>query len=533
MFTVFSAFRNVIRHKRRGIISCVLLFVCLSVITGALFSENYYDRYIAEVTEEYSRKVKVQFRDDLQFWGKSLDMDHVIKSEYKYEKTEEEHEAEIARMEQYRHPYSFTREMFERLSEFSEVAESSLVYLDYVYRYDGDVKRFTEMMGAMMAEVNTVRTAEGDKKIDENPIKLSYSGVCHPFCVIGGDMTEFCEFISEEYFKFRWKWGMLEGTEPGSGECVITKYAAEELGKQVGDPFELYDSSGNQIGTLKISGIMQIYAAEQLDSEKVHLIVNRPAALNGTLFGFDRIPSYGTPYGRGISDEITDGIKAANPGYGIGGQSLLYLLHTDFDTAYSLYDGEDFEEHHQFNNYMASYRLTSGEHKEAFTEYLQENMGSGYDEEFEARSYDRTIHKKTEAPGHVYHSFGTLIRYGTAFFFIILLIVVLVNIRERGYEIGILYASGVSSGRILFQFGAENGIIAGTAALLSAFGGVIGVKAGELNYYFLAHEQLSYRVPPEWVLVFLATVCAAFLVSAGITTVYLLVNNPAKILRER
>jgi len=515
MFTLYNALRGVMRHKRRGIISCLLVFSALSAVISVLFIKSYYDNQIISANEEFSSKVRVIFRTDLQY--NNNENNGVRYIDMRSRSLGWDYDEVMAYMSQYDHPYPFTREQFEAAAEADCVADWSLSYMTHGYRFDSTNTDHYQYMYDMGVSTDRV-----------------YTGISTTFNIAGGEMTDILAFLSDNSGKYRWRYGMIEGTKPSAGECVITQYTAKEFGKQVGDMFELYDAYGSPAASLKISGIMMIYAVEsEYDHENDLVPLNDVKSLEF----YRSLPDYGTPYDRLFPDREYIELQERREGNLFVTSSFLYLIHTDFDTAYELWGDEetdpDFVNRHHFNNFMATYDLTSPEEIESFEAHVRETVDSEYMDQFEVTPYNATIYKKTMYPSEMFEAVKEVVPYGMGFSLFVVLITVLVSIRERGYDIGVMYSQGISRRQIVLQYALENTILAGVSTLLSAAGGWPMLYLVRMERYYMMYEDFRYYVPPEWVLVFLATVCAAFLVSAGITTVYLLVNNPAKILRER
>ena len=513
MFTLLNALRGVMRHKRRGIISCLLIFVALSVVISVFYVKTYYNNLICSVADEFSSKVYMTFRTDLQYDNnKERGFRHI-----KYSSIGGDLEEALAYMSQYDHPYPFTREQFDSAAEAEYVEDYSLSYMTHGYRFDSTNEEHYQSM----YDMGVSRDRE-------------YTGISTVFSIAGGDMNDICTFFSEQSGSRRWRYGMIEGEKPAAGECVITQYAAEEFGKKVGDMFELYDVYGNYVTSLKISGIMMMYAVETIYDHENELV---PLNSLGTLQNYQFFPRYGTPYDRVFPDKEYILLKELNEGNLFVTSSFLYLINTDFDTAYYLWGDEetdpDFENRHHFNNYMATYQLSSPEDIEPFEAYIRETIDSEYIDEFEVTPYNATLYKKTLQPGEMIEAVQTAVPYGLGFTLFIMLITSLVSIRERGYEIGVMYSQGIKIRQIIVQYALENTILVGVSALLSAIGAYPMLYLVKMSYNYMSYEDFVYYVPVEWIFVVLLSAAAAFLLSAVITSVYLLFNNPAKILRDR
>ena len=67
MYKLQTTMLSIRRHKRRYLISCLLLTSVISVIFCGCFYRNYSQAEYSRVSERYTGRCRIAFRDELQY----------------------------------------------------------------------------------------------------------------------------------------------------------------------------------------------------------------------------------------------------------------------------------------------------------------------------------------------------------------------------------------------------------------------------------------------------------------------------------
>ena len=145
---------GIYRHKRRNILSCLLLIAVLSVTFCGFSYKSFAEEQKEAVAERYANRYRVAFRNELQF-----DPEHPSRSalDTRMNGTSRTNGVpdvyfEPAVMMEYNHPYPATAEMFASLGAAAECRDYSLAYAETAYGFSENVpERIQEMLNAIYA----------------------------------------------------------------------------------------------------------------------------------------------------------------------------------------------------------------------------------------------------------------------------------------------------------------------------------------------------------------------------------------------
>ena len=213
MYKLKTILLSIYRHKRRNIISCLLLFSVMSVVFCSFFYQNYAKEECENVSDRYTDRCYISFRDELQY---NPEYPHHSALDIRLNGTSSTDgvpdvffDANI--MEEYNHPYPASLELFQNLGNSEYCAHYEIAYADNAYG-------FAEVLPDWMQEnLNKIYSSHGDIAA---PDKILTEHI-----VVGGSMEAFTGIAREATSGYLYDFILQEGSEePGPGECVITDF---------------------------------------------------------------------------------------------------------------------------------------------------------------------------------------------------------------------------------------------------------------------------------------------------------------------
>lgn len=511
MYLIQNAFKNLLRHKKRYITTGVLLLAAFSVVTCAVFHYYTLGRIDKAYFNEYMPWVSIRFRNDLQYDKTNPNIDsESLQGEFDHET-----------MAEYNHPYPLTKEAFEKLAQSELVEDFEFAYMEAAYQ--NAANEMYEALYAMMTEGLSQEEIEEYEKESEDDRYLYTE-----FYVCGGEPKAFVKtqnipsYNTTGTYRFR----LVNGEMYGKGECIVSQTYAQYNNVSVGDTLELYDLSGeNVVFSAEISGIYVLESAWNYPNGQFRVVIE---------YGKDLLLTPGTPYDRSVGS-FNRKIYGDHPPK-VRRESVKNIVFTDFDTAYCLYGDEEtdpyFAERHHFNKYLAWYRLKSYDDFEEFTTFFQSTgLNSEYDGEFETYNAERIYEQYSH--NYVSHKEDSVlyIKYVSLIGMFILLLAVLINIRERGREIGVMVSLGIPLRNIALTMGLECAVITGIAAVVSGGTAYFIHKLTESQHIGVKSFALPYELTPLWGVVIATSALLAFVMGWGITMLYMKLQKPAKLVK--
>ena len=527
MYKLKMVLSGLVRHRRRNIISCLLLAAVLSVAFCGFFYRSCALKQRIGVSERYSDRYRIAFRNELQYspehpgWS-ALDMrvngtsvtDGVPDIFF-----------DPDAMSAYDHPYPATAEMFDALGSLPECRDAAVAYAETAYGFSEDLPADIQ---------NSLNGYYSRMEGHDVPTKIMTEHI-----VVGGELGAFTGIAREISSRCLFDFVLKEGTEPGRGECVITDFYAQVYGKGVGDSLPLCDMHGEPVAELRISGIYGVYSTELY--EFVNPDVPRSGRhLTGADFfeDFGGRPDTGTPFDRLCEDaDAQEYIRTHyRDTYYYISEAMLGVIHTDFETAYTLYGttetDADFAARHHINNFFALFDLNDDASPEAFEKAVQRVLPEEWCAEFTVYPFANSYENFIRNPNSLLETADTMIRVSVTLTAILFFIVTIVLIRENGREIGTYLSLGISEWDIVMKTAGENTILLTLALLAAALCGGPVHRLLSKGYIYLEINALRYG-PTEGGTVF--AVCAAavcFAVTALLTALYIRIHSPIRLMRR-
>jgi hypothetical protein len=470
MFILTNSIKNIIRNRRRYLISGIFLFIVLSVFACAVFYNLYFRKAETEMINKYLTQVQFRFRDELQYGGERGFYNGMPKTTiFNPDGTEITYIFnEDGSMDQYNYHSYAGRDYFDRFSAIEYIVDYDLGYMEVVYNGLDDKQ----------PETNT------ETKDRE-------------FYLYGGSMISFDRYFAD-FCGNAGRLRLTDGRENGAGECIIHRMTAENYGYKIGDTVTFTDKNGNTLVSLVISGF---YIYEDL---QLYEFLEKDVTYRGIPFG-------STPYFR---------IPAI----------LKNIVFTNFDTAYYAYgdeSSEGFAEHHEFDKYIAWYTLDSADNFDEFSTAASE---FDYDKNFcfyaAETIYDNFGSQYTHYKGES-AKYMTLMSLLSIF---ILTLTSILMIRERKREIGILYALGWEKRRIVYSLAVEMTVFVGFLAVLSSAGGYIMHKLNEMTYWYYRMLAIPYVLTPLFWFILFCTAIGTVFITTLILGALIFRKNPARLI---
>ncbi|MBQ4354163.1 MAG: ABC transporter permease [Clostridia bacterium] len=445
MYPFTNALKNLIRHRRRYLVTGAVLLFFLTFFFYAAFYRAEIRAYNAFWENECLGRAELRFRDDLQYQGKrglSEDDVHFVIPEDNFN-----HDGS---MDLYDFDLTADRHFFEKFSRLEGVEKTELVY---------GVKTYAKMKGF------------GGTEAKRRQLVL-YGGPMDILPLYDDEMTAHAQPTLHL--------AVEEGREAaaGQGECTLYKDFAHLNGIAVGDSITLYDDAGNVLRTLRVTGLVTVYISDGNTGIYRKIGKNEAGELNYELGSM--------PYRRTKT-------------------SVYYTVFTDFDTAYTAYgDASDprFAAAHTFNNYIAFYQLTAPEDYQTF-KLAASRLGHEDYLAFYPLAHALTSHEEFYEEALA----GKIMAVTGVLAFITVLSSCVLLFYERTRETWILYALGIHKTAVLGTFMTETAVLftllaavsLGFSALLDGFWRTIGVGFFIEKFRFsLSHSGLFM------ILVFLA-----------------------------
>jgi len=527
MYKLQTTMLSICRHKRRNILSCLLLTSVISVIFCGCFYRNYSQAEYSRVSERYTGRCRIAFRDELQYHP---EYPHHSALDARLNGTSATDGVpdiffDAEAMKLYDHPYPASLDMFQKLG-------NSVYCSDYRIAYAGNAYGFAEELPDRMKEwLAALYSSAGDGK---NPDKIITEHI-----VVGGSLDAFTGIAREVTSGYLYDFILESGSEPESGECVITDFYAELYQKNIGDRITICDIYGNPVSELTISGIYGVYATERYEYVNPQVPGSGHRITGADLTAdFTGSPDLVTPF-----DRLGENTEAQNYSqehyfgeYFRIERAMIALIHTDLETAYHLYGtpetDPEFEERHHFNNYFAYYNLKDAGDRAAFEQEMKTIFPDDFREEFTVYTFDNSFQAFSEIPKNLLDTADWLLAVSILLTGILMLVSAVVLVRENGREIGIYLSLGISEGDILRKSALENTIVSGAAVLLAAFAGRFVHTLLSNGYTYLEMSGVQYSLKAESIFLAGSVLIINYILTSVITGIYIRVHFPVKLMRQ-
>ena len=527
MYKLKAVLTGLCRHKRRDIVSCLLLAAVLSVTFCGFFYGSYAQKQRTEVSERYANRYRISFRNELQYnpehpgWSAR---DMRVNGTSVTDGTPDIFFDPDA-MSAYDHPYPATAEMFDALGGLPECRDSAVAYAETAYGFSEDLP------ADIQKNLNGFYGQTEDRDV---PTKILTEHI-----VVGGELDAFTGVARETSSQVLYDFILTEGAEPGKGECVITDFYARVYGKGVGDSLNLCDVTGEPLAELKISGIYSLYCSEYYEFVNPDVPRSGRHLTGSDLYAdFRGRPDVGTPFDRLCEDldaqeynrtHVRDSVYTVS-------EAMLGVIHTDFETAYTLYGtpetDPDFTERHHINHFFAVYDLDGSASPEAFEEAVQSVLPKEWRGEFTVYPFSNSYDTFSRQPESLLATASAMIRISAALTAILFTIVTIVLIRENGREIGTYLSLGISEWDIAMKTAGENTVLVTISLLFAAVCSILVHLLLSKGYTYL--EMNAVRYGPT-IGGFVFAVCAAavcFAVTALLTAGYIHIHSPIRLIRR-
>lgn len=518
---------SIYRHKRRNIISCLLLSSVISIVFCGMFYREFSRNEYDTVTSRYNNRCYIAFRDELQ-----------------YHPEHPQHSALDVRlngtsttggipdvffdtkvMKVYEHPYPADLTMYQKLGNSEYCSEYEIAYADNAYGFAEELsERMTEKLAFLYSSA-------GDR---ESPDKILTEHI-----VVGGSLDAFTGIAREVTSGYLYDFILREGLEPGNGECVITDFYAELYQKGIGDRITLCDIYGNPISELTVSGIYNVYATEHYE------YVNPQVPRSGRKItgedltaDFSGSPDLGTPFDRLGEDTA---IREYSQEHYFGeyfriDSAMIGLIHTDLNTAYHLYGtpetDPEFEERHHFNNFFAYYDLKNADDREAFEQEMKTVFPETFRKEFTVYPFENSYHTFSRIQQNLLDTSNQLLVTAVILTGILVLILSVVLVRENGREIGIYLSLGISERDIIRKLAFENTIVSTAAVLIAAFFSRFVHSFLSNGYTYLEMSGVVYSLQWRSMLFVGMMLIAEYILTSVFAGLYIRMHSPAKLMRQ-
>ena len=525
MYKLTMVLNGIYRHKRRNIISCLLLITVLSVTFCGFFYKSFAEEQKESVAERYENRYRVAFRNELQFAP-----DHPSRSalDTRLNGTSQTDGVpdvyfDADAMEAYNHPYPATAEMFASLGAAAECRDYSLAYAETAYGFSGDVpERIQNMLDA-------IYSMQEDSGV---PTKIMTEHI-----VVGGDLSAFCGVARDITSGNLYDFILTAGEEPKKGECVITDFYAAVYGKDVGDRITLCDIYGKPVTELTISGIYSVYRTG------IYEFVNPKVTQSGKrLTGTDVFEDYsgapdvGTPFDRLCEDTDAQAYMLEHyRSYWRVSGAMLGVIHTDLETAYNLYGTAEtdtiFNTRHHINNFFAYYNLVGGA-QTAFEEEIHRILPQSYSAEVTVYPFSNSYETFMRLPESLLATANVLLQISVILTALLFCIVTAVLVHENGREIGIYLSLGISEKDIRMKTAGENAILMTVSLILAAICSIFVHRYLAKGYTYLDIYEVRYSMTGAGAVFAICAVVLSFLVTALYIAVYIRAHSPIRLIRQ-
>ena len=527
MYKLKAVLSGLIRHKRRNIISCLLLAAVLSVTFCGFFYRSYAQKQQTEVSARYANRYRPAFRNELQFnpehpgWS-ALDV--------RVNGTSTTNGIpdiffDPGTMYAYDHPYPATTEIFDALGSLPECQEYTVAYAETAYGFSEDLpadiqRNLSEFYGLM-----------GDHDV---PTKIMTEHI-----VVGGELDAFTGIAREITSRVLYDFILTEGAEPGRGECVITDFYARVYSKGVGDSVTLCDVTGNPVTELKISGIYSLYCSEFYEFVNPDVPRSGRQLTGSDLYAdFRGRPDLGTPFDRLCEDtDAQEYIRTHyRDSYYYVSEAMLGVIHTDFETAYTLYGtaetDADFAARHHINHFFAFYDLAEDASPKVFEEAVQSELPEDWRNEFTVYPFTNSYEIFLQIPESLLLTANDMILVTIALTALLFCIVTIVLIRENGREIGTYLSLGISDWDIVMKTAGENTILVVFSLFAAACFSVPVHRFLSKGYTYLEMNAVRYGPTVGGIVFAVCATAVCFAVTALLTIFYIHINSPIRLIRR-
>ena len=516
---------GIYRHKRRNILSCLLLIAVLSVTFCGFSYKSFAEEQKEAVAERYANRYRVAFRNELQF-----DPEHPSRSalDTRMNGTSKTNGVpdvyfEPAVMMEYNHPYPATAEMFASLGAASECRDYALAYAETAYGFSENVpERIQEMLDAIYA-------MQEDSGV---PTKIMTEHI-----VVGGDLSAFCGVAREITSGNLYDFILTAGEEPEKGECVITDFYAAVYGKDVGDRITLCDIYGEPVTELTISGIYSVYRTGNYEFVNPKVANSGKRLTGADVFeDYSGAPDVGTPFDRLCEDTDAQAYMLEHyRSYWRVSGAMLGVIHTDFETAYNLYGTEEtdpiFDTRHHINNIFAYYNLTDGA-PTAFADEMHRILPQSYSAEFTVYPFSNSYETFMHQPESLLATAKVLLQISVTLTALLFCIVTAVLVHENGREIGIYLSLGISERDIRMKTAGENAILMTVSLILAAICSIFVHRYLAKGYTYLDIYEVRYSMTGAGVVFAICAAVLSFLVTALYIAVYIRAHSPIRLIRQ-
>ena len=521
---VFSGFR---RHRRRNILSGLLLAAVLSVAFCGFFYRSYAQDRQSEVAARYRNRYRLAFRNELQYspehpgWSA---LDERVNGTSATNGTPDIFFDPDA-MSAYDHPYPARAEMFDAIGNLPACREYAAAYAETAYGFS------EELPSDIQTNLNGYYGLLEDRGV---PTKILTEHI-----VVGGDLDAFTGIAREITSLGLYDFVLKEGTEPRRGECVITDFYARLYGKSVGDSLTLCDAAGEPLADLKISGIYSLYRSDHFEFVNPDVPRSGRQLSGSDLYAdFRGRPDAGTPFDRLCEDtDAQEYIRTQyRDSYYYVSEAMLGVIHTDFETAYALYGtpetDPDFAGRHHINNFFAYFDLDDGASPEAFAQAAQSVLPEDWRTEFALYPFSNSLAAFLQMPQNLLVTADAMIRVSAALTALLFFLATIVLIRENGREIGTFLSLGISERDIVMKTAGENTILVTISLMIAAVSSSLVHRFLAKGYTYLEMNAVRYGPTADGLVFALCAALICFAATALLTAGYIRINSPIRLIRR-
>ena len=531
MYKLKSVFSGLRRHRRRNIISCLLLAAVLSVAFCGFFYRRYAQTQRLAVETRYANRCRLAFRDELQYSPEHPKMSALDVRLNGTSSTDGVPDIffDPEAMAAYDHPYPATAALFDALGDLPGCRGSALAYAETAYGFAEDLP--ADIRGALNGYYGRMGNAAA-------PAKLLTEHI-----VVGGDLAAFTGIAREISSLGLYDFHLTEGAEPGRGECVVTDFYAKVYSKGIGDRVTLCGVTGNPVAELKISGIYSLYYTERFEFADPD-VPRSGRHLTGADFYGDFLgrPDTGTPFDRLCEDlDAQEYIRTHyRDSYYYISEAMLGVIHTDFETAYTLYGtpetDPDFAARHHINNFFAVYDLDGSTAPEAFADAARNLLPADWQADwraaFTAYPFSNSLNDFRIHPDNLLAAADTMLRVSLSLTVLLFCIVTIVLIRENGREIGTYLSLGIAERDIVLKTAGENTVLMLVSLLLAAVCGGPVHRLLSKGYLYLEMNAVRYGPTVSGLVFAVCATAGCFAATALLTSLYIRIHSPIRLIRR-
>lgn len=216
--------------------------------------------------------------------------------------------------------------------------------------------------------------------------------------------------------------------------------------------------------------------------------------------------------------------------------ALLGLVHTDFETAYTLYGTEEtdasFETRHHINNFFAYYDLYDGALQTSFEEKVHQILPQDYSDEFTVYMFHNSYNAFIQNPEVLYDTGMDLLRISIFLTILIFCIVTIVLVHENGREIGVYLSLGISEKDVYLRTAGENTLLMILSLAASMICGRFIHQFLSIGYTYIKIYELSYSTTGMGLVFAIGAVVVSFILTILFTALYIRVHSPIQLIRQ-